>query len=549
MFIKVNKSKNYFYLQLIKSVREGKNVKHEVIGNLGRYDLLIGNKQIADLGKKLLSLSGQTVSSIFDMKENNRLCYGDVVYKKIWDKFKISEMFEEFLQKRRIKFNVVEVIYLMVIDRLLSPRSKLASYENQFKYINIEEVKLEDLYKGLDFLSSLKEKIEEKLFEQHKNLFNMKVDVVFYDVTTFHFESQNADSLREFGYSKDGKYNEVQVVLGLLIDTEGRPIGYDLFPGNTFDGKTLKKSLEKIKERFSIRRLILVADKGINSAENLHLIKESGYDYIVSSKIKNSSKEFKEKIFTKDGYNVILLSDDEDEKKEKKIKFKYKVIDNHKVTYRDSEGNQNELEDRLIITWTEKRAKRDRKNRERQIRKVEERIKKNKRPDNKKGANRYISTEGELQIKGINQKQIEMDSQWDGYYGIQTSENQLVPQSIVENYHGLWKIEESFRVMKSTMKTRPVFHWTERRIKGHFVMCFLSFLIERNLEYRLKINKIEASPERIKSALNSLELSEVEIKGTKYLLKGKAEALGSKILRLYKIKPHRNLILRDEYSK
>lgn len=544
MFIKVNKSKNFFYLQLVTSYRENNKVKHKVITNLGRFDVLLGNNEIAKMGKKLLNLSGNQIDDIFDMREVDRFCYGDVVYKKIWDKFDIDGILNSLVRGSKITFNISEVVYLLVIDRLLKPRSKLASYNGQKKYININEISLQHIYRSLDILSAGKETIEEYLYERHKNLFNLSVDVVFYDVTTFHFESVREDELRGYGYSKAGKFNEVQIVMGLLVDVEGRPIGYDLYPGETFEGKTLEKILENLSKRFEIRRLIFVADKGLNSAENLHKIKRLGYDYIVSSKIKNSNKLLKKEILSEEGYNESNQIADEGEENH----LKYKIIKDHKVRYKDESGHYHQLTDQLVITWSSKRAEMDMINRERQIRKAEERIKKKKKPENKKGANRYIATDGDIQIKGLDKRRIEEDAKWDGYYGIQTTESNLSTEKIIEHYHNLWRIEESFRIMKTTMKTRPIYHWTEKRIEGHFVLCFIAFLLERNLESKIKSNRIETSPEKIKSALNSLELSEIELNEQKYLLKGKSDSLANKLLNIFRIKHPENLILKEELN-
>jgi transposase len=170
-------------------------------------------------------------------------------------------------------------------------RGKLACFKRQQKSINIEDVKLHHLYRYLDLLAEAKAAIETTIFDRQKVLFHLSVAVVFYDVTTFHFESNRTDDVKEFGVRKAGKFSEVQVVMGLLIDMEGNPIGYDLSPGNTFAGNSLLEALTGLKQRFSIRKLIFVADKAINRNKNLHLIKAAGYDDIVSARLKNSSKK------------------------------------------------------------------------------------------------------------------------------------------------------------------------------------------------------------------------------------------------------------------
>jgi transposase len=168
----------------------------------------------------------------------------------------------------------------MAVSHLLAPSSKLACYNNQDRYFSAGSVGLNDLYRSLDILAGAKETIETKIFDTNANLFNLSVDVVFYDATTFSFSSVIADGLKDYGFSKSGKPGKVQVVMGLLIDCYGRPIGYELFPGNTFDGKTLSAALDSLERRFGIRKVIIVADKGIASKVNLKQITDKGYSYI-----------------------------------------------------------------------------------------------------------------------------------------------------------------------------------------------------------------------------------------------------------------------------
>jgi len=542
MFFKVTKSKGYQYLRIVCSYWEDGKSKQHVIANLGRLDILKQQGQLHRLGKQLLALDGTDVPTLDELEERARLCYGDIVYKKLWDKYQFTPILAGVLKDKKIQYDFWQTVYLLVIDRLLNPRSKLACFEKQGKYINIEDVQLQHLYRCLDVLSAAKTAIETSIFERQKDLFHMAVDVVFYDVTTFHFESNRADDFKEFGFSKAGKFNEVQVVMGLLIDMEGNPIGYDLFPGNTFDGNTLLEALAALKQRFSIRKLIFVADKAINSKKNFHLIKAAGYEYIVSARLKSSSKKIKNEIFGSQGYHCLTADQTGD------TTFKYKVLKDHKFSYRDEHGSTQQLLDNLIITWSWERAQRDRKERKRQIDKAQKMIDKNNKLDAKKGYQRYIATEGEHTVVGLDEERVAEDALWDGYYGIQTSETNLDAKAVIEAYQQLWKIEESFRVLKSTMRTRPIFHWTPKRIKGHFVVCFMAFVLERALENKLKANKIEASPETIREAIQSMEVSEIGFRGERYYLKSNHLPLASKILNVLRIKHLKNISSKDEIT-
>lgn len=283
MFIKITKSGQHKYAQLVKSYRENRVVKHKVMLNLGRLDQIENNPSIQRLAVRLQELS--KVKNRVDLdsfSEAQIVNWGYVVYKKIWNEFDLDSILTKLKESGKTQFDLNNACFLMTVQHLLEPRSKLGTYHHQDRYVQLPPVDLNHLYRSLDNLWAHKETLEEYLFRKNRHLFNLQVDVVFYDVTTFHFESVKADTLKDFGYSKAGKFNEVQVVLGLLMDCEGRPIGYELFPGSTFEGKTLEASLEKLERRFGIRRVIIVADRGLNSKFNLKKIVDKGYGYIKS---------------------------------------------------------------------------------------------------------------------------------------------------------------------------------------------------------------------------------------------------------------------------
>ena len=535
MFIKITKSGKYAYVQLVRSYRYNNNTKHQVLLNLGRLDQIKDNPSFQHLAIRLQEISNlKNQINRDNISEAEIVNWGYIVYQKIWQEFGLDKSLNKLTKKRKTQFNLNDTSFLMAIQHLLEPKSKLSTYTHQNRYLGLKEIKLQHLYRSLDLLSEGKELLEEGIFFKNRNLFNMQVDVVFYDVTTFSFESVRKDSLKDFGFSKDGKFKEVQVVMGLLIDREGRPIGYELFPGNTFEGRTLEVSLDKLKKRFTIGKVIIVADRGINSKINLKKIKDKGYDYIFASRIKNLKKDIKEEIFNKDGYQDI------DE-------ISYKVIDY--INKVKACGSPHELTEKLIITYSSKRAQKDRKDRERLIEKARTLLK-NKSyitASNKRGGKKYLKSSQYISWT-LDEEAMKKDEMFDGYYGIETSEKNLTAKEILKAYHALWKIEESFRLMKSTLSVRPIFHWTEPRIKGHFVICFLAFLLERTLEYKLKKANLEASPQKIQEVLNSMNFAEVKIEKSKFLIKTKFDSLGNKILRLLPIKLPKNLTPTRELS-
>jgi len=539
MFIKISKVNNYQYVQLVRSYRENNTTKHEVLFNFGRLDEIQNNPSMQRLALRLTELSGlsrQSPPSLTDMSEAQMFNWGWFVYRRLWQKFGLDGILSSIQKAGKTQFDLSSACLLMVLQHLLNPASKLRSYQQQVRYAGLPNVKLHNLYRTLDILCSHKELLETRMFEANRSLFNMQVDVVFYDVTTFSFESVKADSLRDFGFSKDCKFKEVQVVLGMFIDCEGRPVGYELFPGNTFDGKTMEKALAVIEKRFGIHRVIIVADRGLNSKLNLKRITDKGYGYIVASRLKNMGQKVHDEIFSPQGYQEL-------DNQEEDTQIRYKIID-YTNTFRLEDGSICTLPEKLIITYSSKRAKKDNADRNRLIEKAQKMLE-NKaliKASSKRGGKKYLREVTDNETEWVlDSEAVARDEKFDGYYGIQTSETMLSAGQVLDAYHTLWKIEESFRIMKSTLEVRPIFHWTEERIKGHFVICFLAFLLERTLEIHLKQARVEASPESIREALNSLQLAQIELEEKKYFIKTKGTELSTKVLRTLKIQPPRNV--------
>ena len=517
MFLREIKAGGNTYLNIVETYRVKGKVRHKYIASLGRLDDEVKGEQLKRIALKLLEYydKNKTILDVSSAEERERKIWGGVkVYRKIWDYFGFDKIFKKILRGRKIEFDFFSATFLMLLDRLLGPKSKLKSYEEQERYYGIEENDLQHLYRALDVLADNKEIIEQELFHKNRSLFNIGVDVVLYDVTTLYFDSSRVDSLRDFGFSKDCKINNVQILLGLLTDLDGRPVGFDIFPGNTFEGHTLEDAIKKINDRFNINRLIIICDQAMLSKDNLKLLQEAGYQYIVGSRIKNRSKSLKEKILEIEKYSELLKTEDET------------------VLYRELDL----AGDRLICTWSSARARKDKAIRERLLAKAEKIIYQGKGSViNKRGASRYIKLETQG-TPSLNEDKIIEDTRWDGFFGIQTNCKNLSHSTILSYYKDLWRIEESFRIFKSHLETRPIFHWTPKRIKGHMVLCFIAFMLERTLELELRNNKIEYSPEKIRKALNDLQFSTIQIENKTFYLRSNVEGLANDILRLLKIR-------------
>jgi transposase len=425
----------------------------------------------------------------------------------------------------------------------MNPRSKLKTYEHASEYFGIdnEEIELQHVYRSLDVLAKLKPNLEKHLFDINTNLFNMKVDVVFYDASTIYFQSQQKDELRDFGFSKDCKFNDVQVVIGLLMDQMGRPVGLEIFPGNTFDGHTVVQSLTSLKEKFNINKLIFVGDRGMCSEENLQAIAKAGYEYIVGMPIKRSSKALKEQVLDLDSYETIMIKDKDDNDQI----LKYKAIKQTSILCnRKDPDNKITVEEKIICTWTQSRAKKDAHDRDVLIEKAQE-VLDGKSKLRKPGKAKYLALNEE--VKYLDDAKILEDKKWDGIYAIRTNNTTLSQQEIYDQYRQLWKIEDCFRVMKSHLKIRPVYHWKPSRVTGHLVLCFLAFVFERHLEIELRKQKLQTSPARIREAISQMQASLVEVNQREYLMRSNLDTSAKQVLKTLNITVPQDLTLVNEF--
>ena len=371
----------------------------------------------------------------------------------------------------KIGFNTIkdELFRHLAIARLVYPTSKLKTVDYLARYKNTF-ISVDGIYRFLDILHNrYKEQVERIAYEYTKKILRGSIAIVFYDLTTLYFEAEDEDDLRRIGFSKDGKFQKPQIMLGLLVGEGGLPIGYDIFQGNTFEGHTLLPMLEKIQEKYGFGQPIVVADAALLSAENLELLSSTKYQFILGARIKNESDEIKQKILTK----AQAMKNNESFVIKKKDKT------------------------RLVVTYSDKRAKKDQYNRERGLRKLRQKIKTGKLTKeqiNTRGYNKFLELIGAVKIK-IDENKVREDKQWDGLKGYITN-TRLSPKNIIKNYGHLWQIEKAFRISKTDLRIRPVFHQRERRIEAHILIAFVAYTIYKELERILQKAKAPFSVRR-----------------------------------------------------
>lgn len=381
----------------------------------------------------------------------------------------------------------------LVLCRLVYPGSKLKTVEYFKQHLNLD-VSVYSVYRFLDELNlDLKPRIEQLTFDHTKKLLNNKISVVFYDMTTLYFEASEEDDYRIPGFNKDGKHQQPQIMIGLLVGTNGYPIGYQIFEGNTSETKTLIPVLESFQKKFKIDKPIIVADAALLSQKNIEALQKNKYKYILGARVKNETEAIKAKI----------IALDVEESKPKELKSK---------------------NGRLVISYSAKRASKDKKNREKGLRRLEKRVntgKLSKEHINNRGYNKYLKLSGEMNIS-IDYEKYLADTVWDGLKGYVTNTN-LSRNNVIEKYSQLWQIEKAFRISKTDLRIRPVYHRLKNRIEAHICICFSAYAIYKELERLLRLNKINLSPEK---AINEIK----EIRQLKYILP-KSRRAKAKILK------------------
>ena len=377
-----------------------------------------------------------------------------------------------------IGFNRIpdEILRHLVIARVSQPKSKLATVSYLKSYYD-EDVDLNRIYRYMDKLYNTQmERAQQISVEHTREIFGGRIGLMFYDVTTLYFETSQTDILREPGFSKDGKTAESQVVLGLLVSEGGYPLSYSLFNGSQYEGFTMIPMIDDFKQRFTLGGdFVVVTDSGLMNRNNVALLQKAGYKYILGARIKNENKDVRQWILSLD----------------KK--------DNVCNEMRRQNG------ERLIVSYSEKRAKKDAYNRDRGIARLREAYKSGhitKQQVNRRGYNKFLEISKDIDVT-ISEEKIADDRKWDGLKGYITNTD-IDAGQVIAQYHGLWVVERAFRISKGTLEMRPMFHFTERRIEAHICICFIAYKVYKELERLIACNNIGMSVDKVLDAAKTI---------------------------------------------
>ena len=387
----------------------------------------------------------------------------------------LGKLFDE------IGFNQIpdELFKHLVITRLVYPVSKLKTVDYLAKYKGIQ-LNVYSIYRYLDKLHKHQiEQVKQISLQHTLQLFGNVMNVVFYDVTTLYFETKDEDEFKRMGFSKDGKHQQPQIVLGLLVSQNGYPLDYDVFEGNKYEGDTLIPIIEHFVSKHKVQQLIVVADAGLLSQKNMQALVAKQYQYILGARIKNESKAITKQIL------ALQLSNEQS------------------VMLSREDGSK------LIISYKKSRANNDAKNRKRGFEKLKEKIKSGKltkQQINNKGYNKYLQIEGEAKIS-IDEKKYKEDAKWDGLKGYRTNTS-LPKEEVIKQYHELWAVEKTFRISKHDLQIRPIYHQLKRRIEAHICISFAACKIYKELERQLKEKNTTQTPEQVIAILKTILMVE-----------------------------------------
>lgn len=446
---------------------------------------------------------------------DDRKNFGYAAILKIYHKLRLDDFFKNKARHEPFKYNTNSIMILLVVSRLLSPGSKKKAFEEKDRYFERFNFELADVYRALSHYSKVAKGFQRYLHEQIVSKYGRNTKTIYYDVTNFYFEIDEADELRKFGQGKEKRPNPI-VQMGLAMDADGIPIHYELFPGNKLDKETFRSVIGEVRKNYDTGRIVVVADMGIITGDNIYYLTggKSRNGYVFSFSVRGGTKTFKNYVLDPEGYTD-KGGNPAGENADFKIKSR-RIAREINVTMMSGKKKKKTVYEKQVVFWAKKYADKARAEREEVIKKAMALVV-DPRKYNKAtayGAAKYVKNlkfdkeTGEIlegkQLPYFDYDKLAEDEKYDGYYAIVTSELKMSDGEIIDTYRGLWEIEETFKVTKGTLEARPVYVSREDRIGAHFLTCFISLVILRLLQ---KITKQVYPAGKIIECLNKISCS------------------------------------------
>ena len=508
MFIRVKGTGPYRYLQVVENHREGSRTRQRVLCTLGRLDSLRESGTTDALLRSLARFS-QRVNLLKDFQQGQleagayRKLGPDLVFSRLWQETGIQAVLQDLLKRREFEFSVERAIYLTVLHRLFQSGSDRAA--NRWKRDIIiaggEDLQLHHLYRAMYWLGEAKNQVEEALFLKHQDLFT-DLSLTFFDTTSLYFEGQGGETLGEYGNSKDHRPDLKQMVMGAVLTGEGRPVCCEFWPGNQADGTALLPVVDRLRQRFGLKRVCWVADRGMISQAVIEGLEARQLEYILGARMRKQ-KEVSEEVLERGGrYQEVAAN----------LRVKEVRVDDR----------------RYIVCHNPQEALKDAADREAIVKSLEDRLK-NSRGQliGNTGYRKYLRLEkGAL---SLDRKKVEAETRYDGKFVLRTN-TELEAAEVALQYKRLLMVEQFFRAVKSLLDSRPIFHQADETIRGHVFCSFLAMLLHHELAQRLKKQGNHFEWDAIRQDLESL--GEVEVReGEKvYLLRTALQGITGKLL-------------------
>jgi transposase len=535
LFARVKKSGKYQYLQIVENRKEKGKVKQRIIATIGRMDQLQAKDRVETLirslsrfsERALLILSGQSDVSAEAVKIGP-----PIIFERLWKQTGIHKAIKRLLQDRRFEFDVERAIFLTVLHRLMVSGSDRFCQRWRQDYLieGTEELELHHFYRAMAFLGEAikdqsnatafaprcnKDLIEEMIFFDQRDLFS-ELELVFFDTTSIYFEGRGGETIGQRGFSKDHRPDLNQMVVGAIIDDNGRPICCEMWPGNITDVKTLIPVIDRVRKRFGIQRFCIVADWGMISAATIQELEKRKITYILGTRMRQV-KEIKRDVLSRGGRYSEVYPEGVTSKDPSPLKVK-QVIHNEK---------------RYIVCLNTRQARKDARDREAIIASLKEQLKKGpKSLVGNKGYRKYLKVDKDS--ARIDMNKVEYESRFDGKW-VLTTNTDLPANKVALKYKELWQVERVFRDIKSMLDTRPVYHQRDENIRGHVFCSFLALVLRKDLEHRLNDAGHLFEWADIKQDLKALQQVTIEEDGKCFAIRSECKGHCGKIFQAVKV--------------
>ena len=534
MFFRVKPARQYRYLQIARSVRVGKTVRQEIIATLGRLDILQESGQLDRLLRSGLRYCSKVrVLDAHAAGETKpvaiRKIGADLVFGRLWKELGMAEVIGRELSGRNFGFDVERAVYLTALHRLFASGSDRAAerWKEGYTIEGVAEIDLHQLYRAMGWLGEpieegvlgsprcIKDLIEEGLFERRRDLFS-EVGLIFFDTTSIYFEGCGGETLGDHGHSKDHRPDLHQMIVGIALDADGRPLCCEMWPGNTTDVKTFPAVVERMRAKFRVREVCVIADRGMVSEQTLAAFAEMepAVHYIVGVRMRRT-KEVGEVVLNNRDPWIEITPPRQKAKDPAPLKIK-----------------EVEVEDRpYVVCLNEEEQRKDARDREAIVASLREQLRRgDKSLVGNKGYRRFLKVEGGGSHFAVDEEQIRQEARYDGIWVLRT-DTDYDAETVADAYKRLWMVEDTFRTAKSILETRPIYHKCDETIRGHVFCSFLALVLKRELELRMEDKGLDWEWAEVIRGLDNLQEVEVELQGDRYLLRSQILADASQALR------------------